>query len=237
VVICIKIKEEFDMKKMFLFCTLIFVLLFTACAPSVPLGDYEIAVSMKDSIQSDFDALSSKMTLLQDEHGLLTSTHNALTTEKATLQNEYDTLRNEYDTLRSEASGFFALNEAERESALEVAKREYEISGLDARVYELNAEIGILNGQIAELQASVVRIAGESRTFPAGFFVAGEDFEVGRYRIYGGSSNFFVRDRTGRSRVNIIFGSRASHVTEYIYRFASGDEIESRSSFRMVPIE
>ena len=65
--------------------------------------------------------------------------------------------------------------------------------------------------------------------------MAGEDFEVGRYKIYGGSSNFIVYSRYGDLEVNTILGDWG--VEEYVYTFNNGDEIEAHSSFKMQPIQ
>ena len=163
-----------------------------------------------------------------DSYNALRTDHEAALSEKLTLQSAYN-------DLRLNAAGFLALNAAGREAALEAAGQIEEASELEKRVATLNAEAETLTDQIAEMQESIIRIAGESRTFPAGVLYAGTDFEPGRYRVYGGSSNFFV-ERGGRNVVNIILSGRHG-VSEYIFTFRSGDVIEARSAFRMIPVE
>jgi len=230
------------MKKIFLLCTFLSAIIFTACSASVPIDDYEAVVSARDHLQDNLNALSIESSMLQAEYHLLMANHDALMLEKSALENEHNellnvqaSLQNAYNNLRNEASGFFALNEAEIESALAIAQREDEIDYLNTRIHALNTEIEGLNNQVSALQASVIRVAGQSRAFPAGVLYAGSDFDAGRYRIYGGSSNFFVR-RNDRSVVNIILGGR-NGVSEYIFTFRNGDVIESRSAFRMIPVE
>ena len=162
--------------------------------------------------------------------------------ENETLRGDYDALHGEmaalqsiYNDFRLEAAGFLALNEIERLSAIEVARRESELSELDLQITTLNGEIEALRTQIAELQADAIRIAGESRRFPAGFLYIGTDIDAGRYKIYGGTRNFFV-ERNNRYVVNIILGGRLG-VDEYIFTFRDGDVIEARSAFRLVHIE
>ena len=224
------------MKKLFgVFLLLILIIALGACGSSVPIANYENAISEKNSIQNELDLLSDARSLLQGEHNVLMGEKAALQRDYNMLLNEKTTLQSAYDAFRAEAAVFLTLNEDEQAATLEVARRESEIYGLESKIEELNAEVETLNSQITELQASIIRIAGESRAFPAGVLYAGTDFEIGRYRIYGGTSNFFVT-RGGHNVVNIILGGGLG-VTEYIFTFRNGDAIESRSSFRMVPIE
>jgi len=97
-------------------------------------------------------------------------------------------------------------------------------------------------GVRADVENDFFRINGQTPwadtlSFPAGFFTAGEDFPIGRYRIVGTTSNFTIHNVAGRLRVNVVFGERASHVQEYIYNFARNDEIHARAPFRLVPID
>ena len=71
---------------------------------------------------------------------------------------------------------------------------------------------------------------------PPGMYTVGKDIPAGRYKIHGGSSNFFVYSSSGSLEVNIILGGRYG-VEEYLYTFKSGDEVEARSSFKLTPIE
>ena len=85
------------------------------------------------------------------------------------------------------------------------------------------------------MNEDVITAKGKAKTYTAGQLVAGEDFEVGRYKIYGGNSNFIVYSRWGDLEVNTILGDWG--VEEYVYTFNEGDEVEAHSSFKMQPIE
>lgn len=93
-----------------------------------------------------------------------------------------------------------------------------------------------LEQKLKELEDEVITVKGKGKTYPAGYLTAGKDFEVGRYKIYGGSSNFIVYSKYGDLRVNIILGGKYG-VEEYIYTFEDGDEIKAGSSFKLRPIE
>lgn len=92
-----------------------------------------------------------------------------------------------------------------------------------------------LEKEIERLNEDVITAKGKAKTYPAGQLVAGEDFEVGRYKIYEGNSNFIVYSRWGDLEVNTILGDWG--VEEYVYTFNEGDEVEAHSSFKMQPIE
>ncbi len=105
-----------------------------------------------------------------------------------------------------------------------------EISSLENKKQSLNTEIQRLNGE-------VTKIKGEPKTYPAGQLTAGVDVPIGKYKIYGGNSNFMVYSSSGRLEVNIILGSGSYNVNEYIYTFKTGDIIKANSSFKLVSIE
>jgi hypothetical protein len=224
-----------------LFLSLAFLLASCGGEETVPVFNYETVVSERDALQNELTSIQGIHDSLQREHTVLHNDLAVFTLENETLQSSYDTLRGEiaalqiaYNDFRLEAAGFLALNEAERNAAIEVASREDEVSELDLQIITLNGEIETLRNRITELQADVIRIAGESRRFPAGVLYVGTDIDAGRYRIYGGTSNFFV-ERNNRNVVNIILGGRLG-VDEYIFTFRNGDVIEARSAFRLVPI-
>ena len=155
--------------------------------------------------------------------------------ELANVQGELAQVQSEFDEYKAETADWVTFTEEQRQAETEIARRTEEIAELDGRIQSLQGEIGTAEEQLASLQGSIIRARGESRSFPAGVLSVGTDIEPGRYRIYGGSSNFFVR-RGGRSVVNIILGGRHG-VSEYVFTLQSGDEIEARSSFRLQPIE
>lgn len=106
---------------------------------------------------------------------------------------------------------------------------------LEEDIKDKKSEKSSLEKELDKLNGDIVTAKGKAKTYPAGQLVAGEDFEVGRYKIYGGSSNFIVYSRYGDLEVNTILGDWG--VEEYVYTFNNGDEIEAHSSFKMQPIQ
>ena len=106
---------------------------------------------------------------------------------------------------------------------------------LEEDINSKKSEKNSLEEEIERLNEDVITAKGKAKTYPAGQLVAGEDFEVGRYKIYGGNSNFIVYSRWGDLEVNTILGDWG--VEEYVYTFNEGDEVEAHSSFKMQPIE
>lgn len=94
-----------------------------------------------------------------------------------------------------------------------------------------------LETEITSLKEEVIKLKGEPKTYPAGHLTAGTDVPTGKYKIYGGSSNFVVYSSSGSLNVNIILGSGYLSVSEYIYTFSIGDKIEADSSFKLVSVE
>jgi outer membrane murein-binding lipoprotein Lpp len=174
------------------------------------------------AMQEDLEAARENLTQLQSDYD--------------TLKADHDRLKSEYNQYKKDSAAFLELTEAEQQAEIELAKREKDISDLEKVKSKLEQEVAKLESKIDELNADVIKIAGKAKTYPAGYFTAGKDFPVGRYKIYGGSSNFFVRSTSGRSRVNIILGGRYG-VDEYIYTFSEGEEVQAESSFKMVPVE
>lgn len=109
------------------------------------------------------------------------------------------------------------------------------IKSLEKKVEELTDTKNSLETEVAKLKEDVIKTKGQAKSYPAGYLTAGTDFETGRYKIYGGSSNFVVHSAGGSLRVNIILGSYG--IDEYVYTFSVGDKVEARSSFKMIPIE
>jgi len=56
----------------------------------------------------------------------------------------------------------------------------------------------------------------------------------GRYTVMG-SSNFFVRDSMGASRINVILGGRLG-VKEYVCNLNAGEEIQAESAVTLYPM-
>ena len=74
-----------------------------------------------------------------------------------------------------------------------------------------------LENEVNVLKSDIIKLKGEPKTYPAGHLTAGIDIPIGKYKIYGGSSNFVVYSAYGDLNVNIILGSGYSSVNEYIY--------------------
>lgn len=129
------------------------------------------------------------------------------------------------------------------EDSIAYNKKQEELKELEAKKSELNIDIlsleekkQTLNSEIEQLNGEAIKIKGTPKTYPAGHLTAGTDIPVGRYKIYGGNSNFIVYSSTGKLEVNIILGESFG-VNEYIYTFKSGDKIEANSSFKLVEVE
>lgn len=161
--------------------------------------------------------------------------------ETAKITAERDNLKSDYESLQKNFQEWNMLSDSEKQAKIDIAKHTDEISKLDEtlaskqnEVDKLEQDIEKLKSDISKYEGELIKAKGSPLTFPAGYFTAGNDFETGRYKIYGGSSNFVVHNSSGKLKVNIILGS---NVSEYVYKFSSGDEIEARSSFKMVPVE
>ncbi len=154
----------------------------------------------------------------------------------ATKKNEeYSELKTKYSTIQKDNEEknkqIAQLNQQEKQD--EINKT---IKDLEEKVIKLTEERQSLETQIENLKSDVVKIKGEPKTYPAGHLTAGTDIPIGKYKIYGGSSNFVVYSAYGNLEVNIILGSRYG-VEEYIYTFKSGDKIEADSSFKLIEVK
>ncbi|HJJ05804.1 MAG TPA: hypothetical protein OIM45_08240 [Clostridiaceae bacterium] len=110
------------------------------------------------------------------------------------------------------------------------------IENLTTKVADLTNQKENLEKQIESLKSDAIKLKGKPKQYPAGQLTAGTDIPTGKYKIYGGNSNFIVRSSYGKLRVNIILGSRLG-VDEYVYTFEVGDKIEASSSFKLVAVE
>lgn len=122
-------------------------------------------------------------------------------------------------------------------------EKQNELEELQSKEDELNSEISLLEGkkqtlnsEIEQLNGEVIKLKGEPKTYPAGHLIAGTDVPIGKYKIYGGNSNFAVYSSYGELEVNIILGGSYG-VSEYIYTFKAGDKIEARSPFKLIALE
>ena len=156
--------------------------------------------------------------------------------------NEYASLESRYNQTKEELEkNKNTIKEKDKE--IEELKKEENIKELENKIIGLNSDItnlqskkDSLNTEIEHLKEDVIKVKGESKTYPAGQLIAGTDVPTGKYKIYGGSSNFIVHSSYGDLKVNIILGENYG-VNEYIYTFKQGDKIEARSSFKLVAVE
>lgn len=126
-----------------------------------------------------------------------------------------------------------AYNE-EQNKLKEIQNKQSELS---SEVSSLENKKQTLNTEIQQLNSDVTKIKGEPKKYPAGQLTAGTDIPTGKYKIYGGNSNFIVYSSSGKLEVNIVLGSGAYEVNEYIYTFKTGDTVRAESSFKLVAVE
>ena len=122
----------------------------------------------------------------------------------------------------------------EQEKIKEMQTKQNEIN---TEISSLESKKQTLNTEIQELNSEVTKIKGQPKTYPAGQLTVGVDVTAGKYKIYGGSSNFIVCSKLGELEVNIILGNGNYGVNEYIYTFKEGDIIKANSSFKLVTVK
>ncbi|MBQ3408946.1 MAG: hypothetical protein IJH12_07075 [Clostridia bacterium] len=181
-----------------------------------------VIVPLYISKVSTYNELTQSYDLAKNEYKNLENEYSELSDNQQTLSTNYDSLQKKYDGLENNYK--------------EVTQEKYQ-SELTSKISELEKNKSNLETQVDKLSKDVITLKGAEKSYPAGYLTAGTDFEVGRYKIYGGSSNFIVHSSSGSLRVNIILGHGSYDVSEYLYTFKLGDEIDARSSFKMVPIE
>lgn len=150
------------------------------------------------------------------------------------LKNENNKVQAQFKELTDKISALQKDEEQEKiNSKIKELKNEQE--ELENDIKTKKSEKSSLEKELKKLNEDIITAKGKAKSYPAGQLIAGEDFEVGRYKIYGGSSNFVVYSRFGDLEVNTILGDWG--VDEYVYTFKEGDEVEAHSSFKMQPIE
>lgn len=162
---------------------------------------------------------------------------NKLKAEEQTslsLKEENNKIQKEFLEMNNKISEL-QRDEEQKKISEEIDKLKDEQKSLEEDIKDKESEKSSLEKELKKLNGEVLTAKGKAKSYPAGQLVAGEDFDVGRYKIYGGSSNFVVYSRFGELEVNTILGDWG--VEEYIYTFNEGDEIEAQSSFKMQPIE
>lgn len=129
----------------------------------------------------------------------------------------------------NEQISILGKNEKQQEINNDIIELQNQKKDLETQKTQLESEINTLKGE-------VLKAKGEPKTYPAGHLTAGTDVPVGKYKIYGGNSNFIVYSTYGTLEVNIILGGTYG-VSEYVYTFQTGDKIEANSSFKLVAVE
>ena len=110
------------------------------------------------------------------------------------------------------------------------------INTLENKVKDLTIQKEKLEKDIENLKSDIIKIKVEPKQYPAGQLTAVNEIPIGKYKIYGGNSNFVVYSSYGKLKVNIILGTSIG-VDEYIYTFETGDKIKAESSFKLVAVE
>lgn len=158
------------------------------------------------------------------------------------LKRKYEESQNQCKSLREELESTIkkysesVKQEKQDEINQKITSLENAQKTLEKNNSELEKKKSDLEAQIESLQSDVIKTKGEPRTYPAGQLAAGTDIPTGKYKIYGGNSNFVVRSAYGDLKVNIILGGDYG-VEEYIYTFKNGDQVDARSSFKIVEIK
>lgn len=152
--------------------------------------------------------------------------------EKNNIQSSKDKkisdLQEKIDSCNEQIS-ILGKNEKQQEISNNIMQLQNQKKELETQKTQLESEINTLKGE-------VLKTKGEPKTYPAGQLTAGTDVPVGKYKIYGGNSNFIVYSSYGTLEVNIILGGTYG-VNEYVYTFQTGDKIEANSSFKLIAVE
>lgn len=161
--------------------------------------------------------------------------YNVVKEEKNQLTDEITNIKEENSELSEKVDSYYnqikILGKNEKQQELNE-----QIQELETKQEELSIQKTELESQIQTLSEEVAKAKGEPKNYSAGHLTAGIDVPTGKYKIYGGSSNFVVYSAYGSLKVNIILGGSYG-VSEYIYTFEEGDKIEANSAFKLVAVE
>ena len=120
---------------------------------------------------------------------------------------------------------------------------ESKISTLESAIKEKKDKVSDLNGEIGgkqyileRLTRAILRARAAPFSLPAGEYTVGTDIQPGRYSV-NGSSNFYVRDSGGETKVNTILGYSGVGVGNYVCNLEDGDKIETDSYTTFQPLE
>ena len=215
-----------------LLMTLTMIALLVGCGNREELerlqDELEATQDMLQTTQADHDAIQSD---LEETQAYLGETQAELEAARAELEDEVASLSLIISDLQDKLdylAPHIELSAAEAELMLESLDRQEIIEELEAQIEEKQAELDALDVQIRETGEAPISLG-------AGFFTSPDDVPPGRYRVTG-SRNFFVSDRNGRNRVNIILGG-GMFLDYFIFNLNSGDEIEALGPFVLTPVE
>lgn len=194
--------------------------------------EYDATYEDMSFYKNKSEELESKFEELENKNSELKESNNSLKEELKTTQKSYEELKD------SEMLTTYKDIQTAKDE-LDKIKNEIENSekDRDEKKAEIEAEINRLESELTTAKEKIDSIKSNPISFYAGEYVCGKDFFPGRYLIYDGSSNFFVRG--GDTHVNIILDddSERGHVKEYVHFFTKGETIEARSSFKLKLIE
>lgn len=152
-----------------------------------------------------------------------------------------------YADLKNEKNNSLEKNELE-EINQDIIEAKDELAGIENEIEsakttkaeeesKYNEEIKALEQQLTSIKEKIDSNKNEPLSFYAGEYICGQDFPAGRYMIYDGKSNFFVRG--GEIYVNIILGDDPNwgQVSEYVHFFTEGEQIEADSPFKLKLVE
>ena len=125
-------------------------------------------------------------------------------------------------------------------------KLEAKVDDLSSQVDEKKSEVDSLDSEIDSKQSELDKLTGvvqekkeAPKTFSAGQYVVGQDFDEGRYKAVpvGEGSNFQVYDSSGDIVVNTILGSDKYSESEYVFYATDGQIMETQSTVKLIPVK
>ncbi|MED4261942.1 hypothetical protein [Priestia aryabhattai] len=125
-------------------------------------------------------------------------------------------------------------------------KLEAKVDDLSSQVDEKKSEVDSLDSEIDSKQSELDKLTGTvqekkeaPKTFSAGQYVVGQDFDEGRYKAVpvGEGSNFVVYDSSGQAVVNTILGAGQYAESEYVFYATDGQVMETQSTVKLIPVK
>lgn len=135
-----------------------------------------------------------------------------------------------------------AANTKLQSTLQQINKNRDRLAALD-KYEQIKSELTTLEETLTQKRTELKSLTGKIRTakrapvnLPAGMFTVGVDIRPGRYTVVG-SSNFFVYDTTGWSKVNVILTDEPGGygVDQYVCDLYEGDRIKANSRIRLYP--